>query len=131
MTEEQAIELHADNWIGATLPHELTVWDPIDAQVLTFQYANTVEYPVLLSSIEQSQAPAERLLNHLGFLIIPADEQLNPVLSARTCPRMFKLRTVLNELDAEIKAKQLEIGFMVLTFQEAIANLGSSGLSGG
>jgi len=129
IAEEQAIELHADNWTGATLPHELTVWDPVDDQIFTFQYASGVEYPVLLSSIE-GQVPAERLLNHLGVLIIPADDQLNPVLSARTCPRMAQLRVVLNEKDAEIKAQQLEIGFMVNEFQQAIAILAQGGYQG-
>ena len=45
------------------LPPSFTVWDKIDDQVLTFQYANTAEYPVLLNSIELSGAPSERLLN--------------------------------------------------------------------
>jgi hypothetical protein len=124
--EEDAVALHADNWVDATLPQSLTVWDKIDDQVLTFQYANRAEYPVLLSSIELSGAPSQRLLNHLGVLIIPADEALNPVLSALTCPRMSKLRQVLNEKDEEIKAKQLEIGFAVLEFAKAIQSLGGA-----
>ena len=120
MPLDEAVELYADNWIDVELPESLTVWEPIATKTITFKYANGMTYPVPLTSIEQSQMPAARLLNHSNFLVIPADESLNPVLSGRTVPNMFGLRVDLELADAEFKRQQIEIGFLVYEFAKII-----------
>jgi hypothetical protein len=122
MPIEEAAEIYADNFTDVQIP-EVTVWDPIDQQTITVVYANGSTLPVVLNTIEQSQTPASKLLNHNNFLIIPADDGLNPVLSARTCPNLFALRVELNEADARYKAQQIQIGELVNQFAKAIKDL--------
>lgn len=122
MSKDEAVALHVDNFVDASLP-ELTVYEPVDSLVITFEYANGMKYPMPLHSIAMTQDPAERLLNHSNYLVIPADESLAPVISARTCPNMAGLRIALNERDAEMKNQQIEIGFMVYEYAKTIKSL--------
>jgi hypothetical protein len=117
--EDEAGALYLDAFTGVVLP-QITVWDPIDQQTVTFQYPSGATYPIPLNSIALEYHPADKLLNHNYALILPVDNGWQPVISSRTCPRMAGLRILLNERDAEYKSKQLEIGDMVNEFSMII-----------
>jgi hypothetical protein len=119
MPEDEAGQLYLDAFTAVLLP-EITVWDPIDQQTVTFQYPSGATYPIPLASIALEYRPAAKLLNHNYSLILPVDEAWQPVINHRTCPRMAELRILLIEKDAEYKDKQLEIGFLVNEFRKII-----------
>jgi hypothetical protein len=125
MPEEEATQLFCDNFTAVVMPNlsEMTIWDPVLDQVCDFQYANGKTFRVRLGDIEQSSAPASFLWNDSNFLLVPVDDSWQPVLNARTTLNMFQFRYGIEKADNEIRAQQLEIGFMVNTFAKAIRDL--------
>jgi hypothetical protein len=124
--EQEASELYCDNFVEVRLPNlsEMTIWDPIQDQMVEFRYANGKTFTVRLGDIEQSDAPASFLWNDSNYLIVPVDDSWRPVLNARTATNMFQFRYGLEQEDAKIREQQLEIGFMIVTFIGAVARLG-------
>ncbi len=119
MTPEEAVELYADNFSDIVIPEGLTIWDDLDAATVTLKYANGMTYPLAMNVVD-GNTPASRLLNHSNYLVIPADESLNPVLTGRTMPNLFHVRIQLLELEKQVKDQQLEIGRLVWQFSEIL-----------
>jgi hypothetical protein len=125
MSEQEASELYVDNYVEATLPNlsEMTIWDKLQDQIVEFRYANGKTFSIRLGDIEQDDRPASFLWNDSNFLVVPVDDNWMPVINARTALNMFQLRYGLEQADAQIRDDQLEIGFLVYTFSEAIKRL--------
>lgn len=129
MSEDDASQLFCDNFTDVEMPHlsEMTIWDPVVQQDCAFQYANGKTFTVKLGDIEATSAPASFLWNDSNYLLVPVDDSWQPVLNARTTLNMFQFRYGIEQADTEIRAQQLEIGFMVHTFSEAIKRLAKAG----
>lgn len=125
MPEDEATQLFCDNFSDVHMPNltEMTIWDPVQEQLCDFQYASGKTFRVRLGDIEQSDVAPAFLWNDSNFLLVPVDESWRPVLNARTTLNMFQFRYGIEQADAEIRAQQLEIGFMVNTFAQAIKRL--------
>jgi len=125
MPEDEASQLYCDNFVDVRLPNlsEMTIWEPLQDQICEFRYANDKTFSARLGDIQQSDTAADFLWNDANFLIVPVDQSWQPVLNARTTTNMFQFRYGLEREDARIRDQQLEIGFMIKRFMDAIADL--------
>lgn len=125
LSEQEAFDLYVDNYVEATLPSltEMTIWDKLQDQTVEFRYANGKTFSTRLGDIQQDDRPASFLWNDSNYLVVPVDDNWTPVLNARTALNMFQLRYGLEQADTQIRNDQLEIGFLVHTFSEAIKRL--------
>lgn len=125
LSEQEAFDLYVDNYVEATLPNltEMTIWDKLQDQTVEFRYANGKTFSTRLGDIQQDDRPASFLWNDSNYLVLPVDDNWTPILNARTALNMFQLRYGLEQADTQIRNDQLEIGFLVHTFSEAIKRL--------
>ena len=129
MAEDEAAQLFCDNFVDVVMPNlsEMTIWDPVVQQECEFHYANGKTFTVKLGDIAASSAPPSFLWNDSNSLLVPVDDSWQPVLNARTTLNMFQFRYGIEQMDTEIRAKELEIGELINIFAQQIRKLAHGG----
>ena len=126
---DEAAALYCDNFSNVVMPNltEMTIWDPVLEQQCDFQYPNGKTFSVKLGDITATDGPASFLWNDSNFLVVPVDDNWQPVLNARTALNMFQFRYGIEMADNEIRAQSLEIGYAINQFADAIKRLAHGG----
>jgi peptidoglycan hydrolase-like protein with peptidoglycan-binding domain len=123
-SDDDVVAGYLDNFTNAELAQDLTEWDlpNIDHIPVQLTYSNGGSYQISFASLSDDSTPLTRLKNESG-IFVPADDSLNPVLSAGTVRNLLQVRQFAHNRVAEVAQQNLEIAEMVAAFAEDIAHL--------